>query len=489
MYSSLESGLELSINGDGTKFPLSMGNAVQSIRNLFLSLPEGSAIISGSSIIQAFWGATWKDSDLDIYATSAAAKHIRGWLMGEAGQVLVDVGGGSAESSRYEDITNTLRVEKYVTRPKNGELFVSGDDYGIRAYESLQFFSSESSNYRMDIDGVLIETHPRVPICYEPGLSNRPCKIDLVVLEDEEISDAIARFDLDICQNIWDGRSFTIKNPSDAFLGRANTTPVQRNLDLDAYISCAAERLVDIQSIIRTCLYGYGLERCENKHARNNWERTMECKTNESCLATMLYPNDAWRSEPFPTNDLIKMISDNRMFAPDLDADDHHDCYRRIIMAYMVNRLRFYFIKGVLDLAEINTPKGPFHFHNYLMIGMKRRLKYKGRGIKIMHADSTHQIPQQEHFLRFLPKFDPHPHSFDNHGRWRPCLDEECPMELMMDEVELTRHLHEEFLADGRLRGWAYADHADSERRADLFSRLEKHLLWPCAFCWGEREV
>lgn len=457
MYNSLLTGLEKALTNGGSKFPPSMDSAVGSLGNLLRTLPSRSVVVSGSVIVQAMLGAVWEDSDLDIYTTASAAKYVRTWLMKEAGQVLVNVAG----SSDYNGA-----VEKYVRRPEDGQLIMSGrDNNDSWMYDSSQFRDSE-----VEVDGQLIETYPRVPIHYEPRLSKNPSKIDLVVLsESDDISDAINQFDLDICQNIWDGRSFTIGNASDAFLGRANTTPLPRNFHLNSYISCVIEAMSNVSTILRTCSYGYMLLKYGNLWTEEGkeWQMISRCKTIEECLAA-LFPSQTWWDLTIPTERLIKTISDKRIFAPEYDADNvDHWSEDDIVLACMVNHLRCYFVKGTLPLSRnMDDVSG----HNNLVPGMNRRRKYEARGVNIMHVDSTHQIPQSEHFCRILP-------IYETNLRWLGWLIDDDDMDLVMDEEERERHLHDEYRNDLTLHGLAYAEYADSNRKRGLKRALTRRLL------------
>jgi len=213
-------------------------------------LPEGSALIAGSSIVAACLGKDWSGgrnaSDVDVYCSARAAPQIRSWLVEEADGMFVGFNDTYidfvSDSLLYVVDTNIHHVEHWGSVADN---FADND-----GYESDEAkYRSDEAKYRqktiqwgkgtveyandvwkrsmqLGILGVVPindGTHDLKP---KPG-GNLPFDfhgsggIDLIVAKaGMPVSSLLNGFDLEICKASFDGNKFHIPDPHLTFAGK-----------------------------------------------------------------------------------------------------------------------------------------------------------------------------------------------------------------------------------------------------------------------------
>ena len=97
---------------------------LESFSRMAESLPPGSVVISGSSLVQAALGERWDRTDVDIYCTAGAAPAVRSWLVRDARKMVLNAGKAygplavNKESGSF--VTVIHHVEGYGNVPEAG---------------------------------------------------------------------------------------------------------------------------------------------------------------------------------------------------------------------------------------------------------------------------------------------------------------------------------------------------------------------------------
>ncbi|EJK77086.1 hypothetical protein THAOC_01106 [Thalassiosira oceanica] len=233
---------------------------LKSFSEMAASLPPGSVVISGSSLVQAALGDKWDHTDVDIFCTAAAAPAVRSWLVRDARKMVLNAGkvycplAVNKESGSF--VTAIHHVERYGDVPEKGA-DVSGSggrrpvpfDYdeacergrsvnenltSRRNIGTLETFGEDfqSAPYR-------IETADNVPLpfCLTQKCDEWDKVVDLVVCmaEHSSVKAALEDFDINICKCAWDGRSFSIADPHNTFSRRSTVGPEKRKSFLSSY--------------------------------------------------------------------------------------------------------------------------------------------------------------------------------------------------------------------------------------------------------------
>jgi len=234
-------------------------------------LPEGSAVIAGSTMVQACLGVLWGEggektygdgkSDVDIFCSAKAAPAVRSWLVEKSDCMFVGLGdtiyvcGVTSEDMVYAIDTNIHHVEHwgsisaneshlgYEESPppdgnvKNTEYYKKVVGYGKQCQSSINWkFENTMHHPDLGIDrNKAYDVKPKsggdLPYDFH-GEGN----IDLVVgrLKDKSGNknitpgDLLSDFDLEICKCSFDGKKFHIADPHNTFSGKTQMEPKRR---------------------------------------------------------------------------------------------------------------------------------------------------------------------------------------------------------------------------------------------------------------------
>ena len=218
----------------------------RSFSQMCSSLPPGSVVISGSSIVQAILGAGW-GGDLDIYCTSGSAPYVRKWLVDEAGKTLVNVKRGySSRILSLSNESNIVHVEQYGNTPKDGaeifdKLWPDRPDLGFpfsysKAIKGMLKFNQAYSGPG-GFPGIVAAGDTHIPfegrlLDGRDGDGNQFINVDLIVLEPgaHVVKSIQKSFDLEICKSVWDGTSFLITNLDDTIQKRTRLSSNFNNM-------------------------------------------------------------------------------------------------------------------------------------------------------------------------------------------------------------------------------------------------------------------
>ncbi|EJK66930.1 hypothetical protein THAOC_12097 [Thalassiosira oceanica] len=221
---------------------------LKSFSEMAASLPPGSVVISGSSLVQAALGEKWDRTDVNIYCTAVAAPAVRSWLARDARKMVLNACeqyfplAVNWESGGF--VTAIHHVEAYGDVPSEG-----ADVSGSGGQQPVPFDYDEACERGRSINENLtsrmnngrnlfgedflsapyrIETADNVPLPVCPTQERELDKVvDLVVCMAEYSSAkaALEDFDINICKCAWDGRSFSIVDPHNTFSRRSTMGP------------------------------------------------------------------------------------------------------------------------------------------------------------------------------------------------------------------------------------------------------------------------
>eukprot|EP00986_Skeletonema_menzelii_P009040 scaffold4012_cov127-Skeletonema_menzelii.AAC.2 len=230
LMSSLGRVLEKSSSGITFDAVLKMGE-----------LPEGSALIAGSTIVAACLGKDWSNwpdsADVDVYCSAGAAPQVRSWLVEQANCMFVGVNDTYIDfvDNRLLYVVDTKihHVEKWGSYAENWEHSREESESEYRR-KTIQWGAGavEYANWKwkhsMDfgILGVVPINDGRHDIKPRPG-GNLPFdftgsgSVDLIVAKTGiPTSSLLDSFDLEICKASFDGRKFHIPDPHLTFAGK-----------------------------------------------------------------------------------------------------------------------------------------------------------------------------------------------------------------------------------------------------------------------------
>mmetsp|Transcript_33701 Transcript_33701/g.76072 ORF Transcript_33701/g.76072 Transcript_33701/m.76072 type:complete len:491 (+) Transcript_33701:80-1552(+) len=252
------------------------GITLESLKKLG-ELPEGSAVIAGSTMVQACLGVLWGEggektyrdgkSDVDIFCSAKAAPAVRSWLVEKSDCMFVglrDSGyecGATSDKMLYAVDTNIHHVEHWgsisenlvkednysygkeeespppVGDAKNTEYYKKVVGYGKQCQSSID----EKFEYSLHFTSLGIDLNEAYDVKPKSG-GDLPFdfhgdgNIDLVVgrLKDKSgdkkiaPSDLLSDFDLEICKCSFDGKKFHIADPHNTFSGKTQMEPKRR---------------------------------------------------------------------------------------------------------------------------------------------------------------------------------------------------------------------------------------------------------------------
>jgi len=201
------------------------------------------AVLSGSMMVQVLLGEVWKDSDIDIFCTAAAAPAVRSKLV-QNGFTLArlhfnysDSGNGMLASSLESKVHH---VEGWATTPADGEVperlegwseepkpfkFAKACEYGKTAssyfYGSLNRMLPFRCRKSADQEIAALQGEP---LSYNYQLTDR---LDLVVAQSshKDARELLRSFDIIICSAYYDGNAFHIPHPHMAFTKQSPLEP------------------------------------------------------------------------------------------------------------------------------------------------------------------------------------------------------------------------------------------------------------------------
>ncbi|EJK58862.1 hypothetical protein THAOC_20978, partial [Thalassiosira oceanica] len=113
---------------------------LKSFSEMAASLPPGSVVISGSSLVQAALGEKWDHTDVDIYCTAGAAPAVRSWLVRDARKMVLNAGDQNYPSAAVNResgtfVTTIHHVEGYGNVPEEGaDMSASGGQQPVPFY-------------------------------------------------------------------------------------------------------------------------------------------------------------------------------------------------------------------------------------------------------------------------------------------------------------------------------------------------------------------
>ncbi|EJK56917.1 hypothetical protein THAOC_23100 [Thalassiosira oceanica] len=252
------------------------GITLESLKKLG-ELPDGSAVIAGSTMVQACLGVLWGEggektfrdgkSDVDIFCSAKAAPAVRSWLVDKSDCMFVGLRDSyvSLESSDllYSVDTNIHHVEHWGSISEN---LVREDNYSYgkeeesppllampKTLNTTRRSLGTASNARVDtligssrmvsilLSWVGIDQNKAYDVKPKSG-GDLPFDfdgegdIDLVVGRlkaksgNKKVtpSDLLSDFDLEICKCSFDGKKFHIANPHNTFSGKTQMEPKRR---------------------------------------------------------------------------------------------------------------------------------------------------------------------------------------------------------------------------------------------------------------------
>mmetsp|Transcript_23334 Transcript_23334/g.53531 ORF Transcript_23334/g.53531 Transcript_23334/m.53531 type:complete len:491 (-) Transcript_23334:213-1685(-) len=240
-------------------------------------LPEGSAVIAGSTMVQACLGVLWGEggektygdgkSDVDIFCSAKAAPAVRSWLVEKSDCMFVGLKdsayecGATSEKMLYAVDTNIHHVEHWGSIMENvgnneyyhhfgkeGSLPPGVDAKSTEYYKEIvgygkqcQSSIDEKFEYSLHFTSLGIDLNEAYDVKPKSG-GDLPYDfhgegdIDLVVgrLKDKSgdkkiaPSDLLSDFDLEICKCSFDGKKFHIADPHNTFSGKTQMEPKRR---------------------------------------------------------------------------------------------------------------------------------------------------------------------------------------------------------------------------------------------------------------------
>mmetsp|Transcript_33702 Transcript_33702/g.76077 ORF Transcript_33702/g.76077 Transcript_33702/m.76077 type:complete len:496 (+) Transcript_33702:80-1567(+) len=252
------------------------GITLESLKKLG-ELPEGSAVIAGSTMVQACLGVLWGEggektyrdgkSDVDIFCSAKAAPAVRSWLVEKSDCMFVglrDSGyecGATSDKMLYAVDTNIHHVEHWGSIMENvgnneyyhhfgneGSLPPGVDAKSTEYYKEIvgygkqcQSSIDEKFEYSLHFTSLGIDLNEAYDVKPKSG-GDLPYDfhgegdIDLVVgrLKDKSgdkkiaPSDLLSDFDLEICKCSFDGKKFHIADPHNTFSGKTQMEPKRR---------------------------------------------------------------------------------------------------------------------------------------------------------------------------------------------------------------------------------------------------------------------
>eukprot|EP00438_Fugacium_kawagutii_P013561 Skav234765 [mRNA] locus=scaffold2396:49006:52599:- [translate_table: standard] len=208
------------------------------------------AVLSGSTMVQVALGEVWKDSDIDIFCTAAAARAVRsklvknGFTLARFHDNYSDSGSGLMGHLLESKVHH---VEGWAPTPQDGEVpkrlegwaesprafnFQESCRYGRIASKRFAEFSSNLLPFKCQM-GRKRATDIRAlegdALSYNYQLTDT---LDLVVAQ-SSCSDArelLKSFDLLICAAYYDGESFHIPHPHMTFQKRSSMDPLRLSM-------------------------------------------------------------------------------------------------------------------------------------------------------------------------------------------------------------------------------------------------------------------
>mmetsp|Transcript_33699 Transcript_33699/g.76066 ORF Transcript_33699/g.76066 Transcript_33699/m.76066 type:complete len:509 (+) Transcript_33699:80-1606(+) len=373
------------------------GITLESLKKLG-ELPEGSAVIAGSTMVQACLGVLWGEggektyrdgkSDVDIFCSAKAAPAVRSWLVEKSDCMFVglrDSGyecGATSDKMLYAVDTNIHHVEHWgsisenlvkednysygkeeespppVGDAKNTEYYKKVVGYGKQCQSSID----EKFEYSLHFTSLGIDLNEAYDVKPKSG-GDLPYDfhgegdIDLVVgrLKDKSgdkkiaPSDLLSDFDLEICKCSFDGKKFHIADPHNTFSGKTQMEPKRR-----AVVSSYANHFSPPED---RCIHG--VEASAHTGAVIDKVRVDVRDTpfyGQLDLAALLPDRDR------PEKD--KSTSNSRPFRLTLSQDEYiyHDPIARVKFSSSIQ------------------------FHNFVVKLIDRLEKYQSRGIEVLDA-------------------------------------------------------------------------------------------------------
>mmetsp|Transcript_11748 Transcript_11748/g.18017 ORF Transcript_11748/g.18017 Transcript_11748/m.18017 type:complete len:350 (-) Transcript_11748:1044-2093(-) len=206
-------------------------------------LPEGSALIAGSTIVAACLGKDWSNrADVDVYCSAKAAPQVRSWLVEQANCMFVGLNDTYmdfvCDRLLYVVDTQIHHVESWGSFAKNfqkkcgrsrsegreSEYRQQRNHWGIGAVKYANNSWMYSSN--LGLLGVVPINDGSHDIKPKPG-GKLPFDfegkggIDLIVAKTGiPTSSLLDGFDLEICKASFDGKKFHIPDPHLTFAGK-----------------------------------------------------------------------------------------------------------------------------------------------------------------------------------------------------------------------------------------------------------------------------
>ena len=365
-----------------------------------LEWKSAAVAMSGGIMVQAALGETWRDSDVDIYCTEAAAPFVREWLIRDMKQVLVGVNSRYGTYVPYSIKDPVDHVEYWANTPVDGERFKSGTyahwefNYERACRNSPVGFQGSrvfDGSEPMDDDfrGVLMRTKGNIRVPFEPRLlyvldsdGSRKMKkeivsIDMIVVKSGcTIATAINDFDFGICQCAWDGLgSFFVPAPASTFRRISNLSHGHQVNEMLLYAKC-----ITVESKKTSVEMVKGLQAFFPDIWASHLIHLESIKTKNREHAGLL-------------QNLQLVIDKFNVFSPEFDRN------LPVEVLLLTHNLREMLIQNVLERPGAHG----LHVHNLIMRGFERLKKYERRGITFTPRPSPCDA------LRTLPTSAPRP--------------------------------------------------------------------------------
>lgn len=377
MRQTLESSLTKGLLNTGVHgFTLS---SFQEFSNL---CPPNTVAISGGTIVKAALDQSWS-SDLDLYTTRNQAKKVRTWLIKNCGLVLKDY----AKFYSFLRSPSVLIVETYTTMPIDGTEFIDSKDGERWTFRKDHLYVH---NIDVPVDAfdtfTIKTTDDGNTLPYEPRLKhrteeNKSMTIDLIVARTgRSVDDMLNDFDLSICQNKYNGKSFQVFHPFKTF---NRTSVIQRSPHCFDFIQIYTKNLIELCQIGDTL--SIVLDVGKMITFRCNGLTVFKATYDSGGLFTQEHTKPEWQVQMYcGANEVSRMRG---------------KIIRRALLVTQRDTPFLDDLSNEYDLKNIDLCDA-VKVHNDLISRVSRMIKYTERGINIegapqFQSDITRDLPEQ----------------------------------------------------------------------------------------------
>lgn len=351
---------------------------LDSFDELARSCPPSAVAISGGTTVKAIMGEDWPPSDIDLYTTLDHATTVRSWLIDNCHQVL------TFYSKFYRNFSNesVLIVEKYTTMPADGTEIVYGASDESWTFKTSGIYKRSIPVHFDHLDHYNIETvEGGLTLPYEPQLQYRKgndgsMTIDLVVADTgKSVTDVIDEFDLSICKNMYDGKSFQVFYPFETF---ARSSLIQRRPRCFTFITTYTKTLIKL---------------CQKQHILTVTKDGVVVNLRFRGLDLFLPLYDGGATFSQSNANIVRAV----VFDPDQTSMLRSEVIRSALC--MIRHCGPFFndFNEEYDLVHDSA----LRIHNTVIHRINRMIKYSSRGVNIegipkLHSDITRVLPEPD---------------------------------------------------------------------------------------------